>query len=64
MKLLATLLVTLLTRVAAQASIQGFVYWDADFNGVLSEGVLDQYGTYLKGALIFVFVTDLSIVLY
>ncbi|KAL3797259.1 hypothetical protein HJC23_004551 [Cyclotella cryptica] len=41
------LLPLLLSRANAQ-SVQGFVYWDSDFNGILSEGVLDRYGTVVR----------------
>jgi hypothetical protein len=46
--MIITALLIIMTPCRSQ-SIQGFVYWDADFNGVLSEGVLDPYGIYLRG---------------
>lgn len=48
---LGLLFVALLpSLIAGQQSIQGFIYWDEDFNGVLTEGVLNPYGTYVRGA--------------
>jgi hypothetical protein len=43
------LLLPLLLSTAKAQSIQGFVYWDSDLNGILSEGVLDPYGTFVHG---------------
>lgn len=43
------LLLPLLLSMANAQSIQGFVYWDSDLNGILSEGALDRYGTVVHG---------------